>query len=90
MLSFTDPATVLVHVNVVIHFCVGFLSGIESVQFGYTCFAVGHPVIKRGKGGGGAGGSIPLTCLTPPHCCACPKPGPRFPTSYCRGPVCVQ
>ena len=25
---------------------------------------------------------IPLTCLTLPHFCACPKPGPGFPTSY--------
>ena len=25
---------------------------------------------------------ILLTCLTPPHLCACPKPGPGFPTSY--------
>jgi hypothetical protein len=25
---------------------------------------------------------IPLIVLTPPHCCACPKPGHRFTTSY--------
>jgi hypothetical protein len=25
---------------------------------------------------------IPLTGLTPPHFCACPQPGPGFPTSY--------
>ena len=25
---------------------------------------------------------IPLTGLTLPHLCACPKPGPGFPTSY--------
>jgi hypothetical protein len=25
---------------------------------------------------------ISLTGLTPPHFCACPKPGPGFPTSY--------
>ena len=25
---------------------------------------------------------VPLTGLTPPQCCACPKPGPWFPTSY--------
>jgi hypothetical protein len=24
----------------------------------------------------------PLTGLTPPYVCACPKPGPGFPTSY--------
>jgi hypothetical protein len=23
-----------------------------------------------------------LNGLTPPHCCACPKPGPGFPMSY--------
>ena len=30
---------------------------------------------------------IPLICLTPPHLCACPKPGLKFPTSYV---VCVR
>ena len=25
---------------------------------------------------------IPLTGLPPPHCCACPKPGPEFIMSY--------
>jgi len=25
---------------------------------------------------------IPLIGLTPPHFCACPMPGPGFPTSY--------
>jgi hypothetical protein len=25
---------------------------------------------------------MPLTDLTPPYCCACPKLGPEFPTSY--------
>ena len=25
---------------------------------------------------------IPLTCLTPPRFCVCPKQGPGFPTSY--------
>ena len=25
---------------------------------------------------------IPLTGVTPPHVCACPKPGPGFPMSY--------
>ena len=42
----------------------------------YTCIAVGDPVIKKGWG------TISLTSLTPPHCCACPKPGPGFATSY--------
>ena len=37
--------------------------------------AIGDPVIKRW-------GGIPLPGLTPPYFCACPKPGPRFPTSY--------
>jgi hypothetical protein len=46
---------------------------------------VGDPVIKRG----GLVGS-PLTGLTPPHCCACPKLGPRFPTSYVLVLYCVQ
>ena len=26
--------------------------------------------------------SYTLTSLTPPHCCACPKPGPGFTTLY--------
>jgi hypothetical protein len=25
---------------------------------------------------------IPLTCLTPPHCCACSNPDPGSPMSY--------
>ena len=28
--------------------------------------------------------------LTPPHCCACPKQGPEFPTSYVFVFVCLQ
>ena len=47
--------------------CAGFLS------FDYICIAVGEPVIKRGRVG------FPLTGLTPPHFCACTKPGPGFP-----------
>ena len=39
------------------------------------CIAVGFSVIKRGKG-------VPLTGFTPPHLCACPKPGPGFPASF--------
>ena len=31
---------------------------------------------------------IPLTGLNPPHCCACPKPGPGF--QLTNGLVCVQ
>ena len=31
---------------------------------------------KRGRIG------IPLICLSLPHSCACPKPGPGFPMSY--------
>jgi len=31
--------------------------------------------------------AIPLTGLAPPLFCACPKPGPEFPTSYV---ICVQ
>ena len=33
---------------------------------------------------------IPLTNLTPPHCCACPKSGPRFPLAYVMVFFCVQ
>ena len=32
----------------------------------------GDPIIKR----------VPLTGLTPPYCCACPRPGSGFPASY--------
>jgi hypothetical protein len=32
---------------------------------------------------------IPLTSLTLPHFCSCPKPGPGFPTSCC-GVFCFQ
>jgi hypothetical protein len=38
----------------------------------YICIDVGDPVIKRGR----------LTGLTLSHFCACPKPGPGFPTPY--------
>jgi hypothetical protein len=33
---------------------------------------------------------IPYTSLTPPHFCACPKPGPGFPKSYDVGFFSVQ
>ena len=33
---------------------------------------------------------ISLTSLTPPHSCACPKPGPGFPKSYVVVFSCVQ
>jgi hypothetical protein len=70
--------------------------GVPVIKRGgvYICIALGVPVIKRG----GVyicitvGSSsyqegrveIPLTCLTQPHFCVCPKlkPGPGFPTSY--------
>ena len=38
----------------------------------YICIDVRDPVIKRGR----------LTGLTPLLFCACPKPGPGFPTPY--------
>jgi hypothetical protein len=38
------------------------------------CIAIGDPVIKRRVG-------IPLSSITLPHFCACPKPGAGFPTS---------
>jgi len=40
--------------------------------FVYICIVVGNPVIKRG------GLRIPLTGLTLPHLCVCPKSGPAF------------
>jgi hypothetical protein len=46
------------------------------LSFLYISIVVGEPVIKRGRVG------ITLTGLTPPYLCACPKPGPGFPTSY--------
>jgi hypothetical protein len=33
---------------------------------------------------------IPLTGLTPPYFCACPKSGPELPMSICRALFCVQ
>jgi hypothetical protein len=42
--------------------------------FVQICIAVGDPIIIMV--------GIPLFCLTLPHFCACPKPGPGFPTSY--------
>jgi hypothetical protein len=50
--------------------CAGFF-----LSFVYTCIVVDDLDIKRGFG-------IPLHGLTPPHLCAYPKPGPRFPMSY--------
>jgi hypothetical protein len=57
-----------------------FLSGNESVRVFFLSFvniyiAIRGSIIKRGVG-------IPLTGLTPPYVCACPKPGPGFPASY--------
>ena len=42
----------------------------------YSCRRFNH---QEGRFG------IPLTGLTPPHFCACPKPGPGFPTTYVVG-----
>jgi hypothetical protein len=33
---------------------------------------------------------VPLASLTPPHACVCPKPRPRFPTSYVVVPIFVH
>ena len=33
---------------------------------------------------------IPFTSLTPPHFCACPKPGPRFLSLLCHCHFCTQ
>ena len=57
--------------------CSGFF-----LSFVYTFIVVDDPDIKRGFG-------IPLNGLTPPHLCAYPKLGPRFPMSNVVG-VCVQ
>jgi hypothetical protein len=43
--------------------------------FIYFCIVVGN-LYQEGRVG------IPLTGLTPPYFCACPKPGPAFPMSY--------
>jgi hypothetical protein len=53
-----------------------------SLSFVYTCIVVDDLDIKRGFG-------IPLSGLTPPHLCAYPKSGPRFPMSYVVS-FCVQ
>ena len=56
------------------------LSGSESVQvFFIVCLYVycrWRSCHQEGRVG------ITLTSLTLPHFCACPKPGPGFPTSY--------
>jgi hypothetical protein len=44
--------------------------------FVYICMVVGDPIIKRGDW------DWPLTSLSPPHVCACHKPGPGFRTPY--------
>jgi len=44
------------------------------LSFDYTCSVLGDPIIRWGKFG------IPLTGLTPPHACACPKSRHGFPT----------
>jgi hypothetical protein len=60
-----------------------FLSGSESMQVFLSlvsiCIVEGDPVIKRNQEGRVR---IPLTCLTPPHVCACPKSEPGFTSSY--------
>jgi hypothetical protein len=58
------------------------LSGSESVQvflsFVYTMYM--YILLENQLSRGGY--EIPLTVLTPPHLCVCPKQGIGFPTSY--------
>ena len=54
--------------------------GVPVIKRGgvYICITVGSSSYQEGRV------EIPLTCLTQPHFCVCPKlkPGPGFPTSY--------
>jgi len=74
--------TVHVYVHNVINFCDLFewkriYAGFFIVCFYMYCWR--DPVIKRNQEGRVR---IPLTCLTPPHVCACPKSEPGFTSSY--------
>ena len=53
-----------------------FIEPTGLLSFDYISIAIGDPITKRRRI------EILLTGLTPPHLCACPKPGPRFPISY--------
>jgi len=60
-----------------------FLSGSESMQvFFIVCLYVLPKEIKLSKETKKEGWGVPLSGLTPPHVCACPKPEPGFPSSY--------
>jgi len=67
----TDPAIVLF----MIMFIFVIVRGLFYL-FVYICISVGDPIIKNGWV------MIPLTVLTPPHFCACPKSGSGFLMSY--------
>ena len=56
-------------------FYVLFYSNPESLTL-FELLALKISIIKRGRIG------ISLTCLTLPHCCACPKSEPGFPLPY--------
>jgi len=71
MLSFTF--VIVSGIFELIQICIVF------VLSAYICIVSVDPVIKMRRVG------IPLTGLTPPYVCSCPKPGPGFPHRICRG-----
>jgi hypothetical protein len=61
----------------IVYFCIAVGDPIIKGRVVYICIGEGWDlIIKRG------GVEIPLSCLTLPHLCACPKPCHRFPTIY--------
>jgi hypothetical protein len=60
-----------VHGFYIIYIVCSIFTGAWFLLFVYIYVALGDPVIKR---------EIPLNNLTPPHICACPKPGSEYPT----------
>jgi hypothetical protein len=74
------PCYWTVHVYVVIHVSDSMrASWVEADMFFhclFICIAVWGPILSREEF------MIPLTNLTPPNVCACPKPGPWFRTQY--------
>jgi hypothetical protein len=56
---------------------------IEIVDLRQVCKFLGMvTVLMNGLSSHGLVFRIPLNGLTLPHFCACPKPGPEFPTFY--------
>ena len=69
----TDPAIVLFMIMIIFVIVRGQYVEFFFYLFVYICISVGDPIIKNGLV------MIPLTVLTTPHLCACPKSGSGFP-----------